>query len=168
MLRRDARGFTLVELLIVIVILSIVAAIGYPAMTDYVRKSRRAQAKAVLQDLILRQERWRANNTSYNGTIESLTDLTPSVTNTFSDTDADNNLVSDYYVYSVSSSSTTGFTLEADAKSGTSQEESDGTCLDTLRGFDPDNDTCASKPELCCCTLTLNESQDPGLNLGCW
>ena len=44
------QGFTLVEMMIVVAILGIVAAIAYPAYTEQVRKSNRTDAKVALND----------------------------------------------------------------------------------------------------------------------
>ena len=65
------RGFTLIELLVVLAIVGILAAIAIPSFTEQVAKSRRAEAMRGLGDIQLRQERWRANNTSY-GTYANL------------------------------------------------------------------------------------------------
>ncbi len=51
------RGITLIELLIVITIVGILAAIAYPAYGNYVAKARRAEARGALYDLLQRQER---------------------------------------------------------------------------------------------------------------
>ena len=41
-------GFTLIELMIVVAVVSILAAIAYPAYQDQIRKSRRASAQSVM------------------------------------------------------------------------------------------------------------------------
>jgi type IV pilus assembly protein PilE len=58
-------GFTLIELMIVVVIIGILAAIALPAFQDYVRKSRRAEALSEMLDIQLQEEKWRANNVKY-------------------------------------------------------------------------------------------------------
>ena len=42
------RGFTLIELMIVVVIIAILASIAYPSYTQFVRRSARAEAKSAL------------------------------------------------------------------------------------------------------------------------
>jgi type IV pilus assembly protein PilE len=59
------KGFSLIELMIVVAIVGILAVIAIPSYTEYVAKSRRAEAMRGLGDLLLRQERWRSNNTTY-------------------------------------------------------------------------------------------------------
>lgn len=57
-------GVTLVELMIVVVVISILAAIGYPSYQNQVRKSRRSDAKAALLQIQVAQEkRFLASNT---------------------------------------------------------------------------------------------------------
>jgi len=51
-----ARGFTLIELMIVVVIMMILAAVAYPAYTNYVVRSFRSEGQQWLQDFAQRQE----------------------------------------------------------------------------------------------------------------
>lgn len=72
MLRKcRSRGFTLVELMIVLVISALLASIAYPSYMSSVRKSRRADALQALYTLQLAQEKWRALNPAY-GTLSDL------------------------------------------------------------------------------------------------
>jgi type IV pilus assembly protein PilE len=66
MMRNRNRGFTLVELLIVIAVLSIVVALGYPSYRDQVRKARRAEGMGQLLELADRMERHYADLGTYD------------------------------------------------------------------------------------------------------
>jgi type IV pilus assembly protein PilE len=60
------RGFTLVEMLIVVVLIGVLASIAYPAYTEQVRKSRRAEAQAVLMEASQFMERFLTENNRYD------------------------------------------------------------------------------------------------------
>ncbi len=64
---RKLRGFTLIELMIVVAVVGVLAAIAYPAYTDSVLKGRRAQARAALAELLQQQERYMTQNNCYLG-----------------------------------------------------------------------------------------------------
>ena len=66
------QGFTLIELMIVVAIIGILAAIAIPNYSEYVRKSRRAEAKAMISQIQQAQEKWRANNVAYTKTWSDL------------------------------------------------------------------------------------------------
>jgi type IV pilus assembly protein PilE len=65
---KRARGFTLLELMVVVTIIAVLAAIAINSYQKQVRKSRRAEAKQVITDTSLREEKWRSNNAKYLGT----------------------------------------------------------------------------------------------------
>lgn len=64
--QRVQPGFTLIELMIVVAIVAILAAIAYPSYQDSVRKSRRADAKAVLLEAAQWMERFYTENNRYD------------------------------------------------------------------------------------------------------
>jgi type IV pilus assembly protein PilE len=66
--RRHSRttGFSLIELMVTVVIISVLVAIAIPTYIDKVRKSRRTEAKTVLLDLAGREERFYNTNNTYS------------------------------------------------------------------------------------------------------
>jgi len=70
--RRGQRGFTLIELMIVVAIIGLLAAVAYPAYNSSVRKSRRADAKTALLDLAQREERFMSTGNTYSKTPAAL------------------------------------------------------------------------------------------------
>ena len=63
--RITRRGFTLIELMIVVAIVAILAAIALPSYERYVRKARRTDAKQALLDYAARQEKFFSTNNNY-------------------------------------------------------------------------------------------------------
>ena len=78
--RKSSRGFTLVELMVTIAVISILAAIAYPAYTNYVYKARRTEGTGALLDFATRMERFYADNNSYTGPNDEVADIMGSAT----------------------------------------------------------------------------------------
>jgi type IV pilus assembly protein PilE len=62
---RQARGFTLIELMIVVAVVAILGAIALPAYRDYIQRGKITEATSGLSELRLRAEKWFADNRSY-------------------------------------------------------------------------------------------------------
>jgi type IV pilus assembly protein PilE len=66
------KGFTLIELMIVVAVIGIIAAIALPSYQDYAKRARRADAKAVVLAVQLAEEKWRASNSAYTNDLTQL------------------------------------------------------------------------------------------------
>ncbi len=65
MMQKRQRGLTLVELMVVVAVMAIIATIAYPIYTNQVQKTRRADAKVVLESVAMAEERFYTINGSY-------------------------------------------------------------------------------------------------------
>ncbi|MDH4873345.1 type IV pilin protein [Pseudomonas sp. BN515] len=63
--RTKQRGFTLIELMIVVAIVAILAAIAYPSYQQYVIRGNRAAAQAQMMDIANRQQQYLLANRTY-------------------------------------------------------------------------------------------------------
>ena len=64
-MRKYMRGVTLLELMIVLVIISILAAIAYPNYREYIIRAKRTEAKAALLQIATQQERFYLQNNAF-------------------------------------------------------------------------------------------------------
>ena len=65
--RNSPKGFTLIEVMVVVAIIAILAAIAVPAYSDYVKRSKIIQATTALSDGRTRMEQWFLDNRTYVG-----------------------------------------------------------------------------------------------------
>lgn len=114
---RASHGFTMIELMIVIIILGILAAVALPSFLDSIRKGRRSEAFTAIANVQQAQERWRSNNPQYTGSLSSLAISSPT-------------RPGGYYTLAVSpvtGSEGVSYVVSAEAVAGTSQAN-DGNC----------------------------------------
>ena len=116
------RGLTLIELLIVIVIVGILAAIAVPVYTNYMQRARRADAKTALEQLRAAQEMFRAERGSYS------TDLTQLV-NTWGVPNAVGGGPPGPWDYVILLNSATATTFSGQAQANSARQLSDGDLL---------------------------------------
>ena len=71
-IRRIQRGFSLTELMVVMIIVGVLAAIGMPAYRDYAMRAKRSDATQALSHMAALQERFFSDNNSYAANATAL------------------------------------------------------------------------------------------------
>ena len=128
----SSRGFTLIELLIAVAIVGILAAIAYPSYLEQIRKTRRADAEAVLMQAAQFMERVYSEAGCYNpgpdGRCGTADDAAPTLPYTKSPIDGTDN----YYGIALQAITATSFTIRADPTAGGSQEGTGALTVNSL------------------------------------
>ncbi|HZQ75405.1 MAG TPA: type IV pilin protein [Burkholderiales bacterium] len=78
------KGFTLIELMVVVTIIAIISAVALPAYSDYVKRAKITEATSALSDMRVKMEQFFQDNRTYAtacaaGTVAPV----PSSTNNF-------------------------------------------------------------------------------------
>lgn len=116
MTSKSVRGITLIELMVVIVIVGILAAIAYPNYRSYVERSKRTEARAALLQIATNQERVYLNSNAYT---TDMTQLGFSASPFTTDSGA--------YVVTVTAADANGFTAQAVYQDGGDEAGKCGT-----------------------------------------
>ena len=104
-MRRNQKGFTLMELMVVIVIVAILAAVAVPLYINYVKDAQRSESKGAIGAVITAEQKYfQAHPTT-------------GYTSTMSNLNVDLQDVSHNWTITVSSASTSGFTVTATGNS---------------------------------------------------
>lgn len=66
-IKKAQKGFTLVELMVVVAIIGILAAIAVPSYQEYVQRARASEATSALADMRIKMEQYFQDNRTYVG-----------------------------------------------------------------------------------------------------
>lgn len=115
-------GFTLIELMLVIVVIGILIKIAIPTYTASVQSSRRTDAKTALLDLASREEKFYSVNNQYTADAAALYSSSASFPLDVQSGDRAYYAIQAPTVTAASASSAASFSAQANRISGTSQE----------------------------------------------
>ena len=68
---KQQRGFTLIELMIVVAVIAILAAIAYPSYQEYVRRTKRLDMQSTMLDIAAQIQRYKIANFKVTGATTS-------------------------------------------------------------------------------------------------
>lgn len=111
---RIIRGFSLIELVITVALLAILVSLAWPAYERHVKRARRADAFAAMQEFAAAMERYYTVNGSYTGAANNNADTgSPSVPGTFRSAKLPLDSGEEYYRLSIQSATSATFILRA-------------------------------------------------------
>lgn len=113
-MKNKNNGFTMIEVVIVIGILGIIVAVGYPSYLGYMEKTRRIEAKTLLSEVSGELQRFQTENNTFT---DDLTELGYPSATVLSETGL--------YSLAVSNATANSFLLTAAPVVGKAQENDD-------------------------------------------
>jgi type IV pilus assembly protein PilE len=120
------QGFTLIELMIVVLIIGVLAAIAWPQYTQYVLDSNRSTCAAKLVELSNHMERYFTENQSYRDSSNNAPDVTDFLSSDSCPPDTSNPA----YTLSIATNSDTEYTLTATAQGRQTSDDCGDLSLD--------------------------------------
>lgn len=111
---RRQQGFTLMEMMIVLVIIAVLASIAVPSYRKYAVRSHRVDAQRALTDVAARQERYLYDNNAYTDDLTAL--------------GANSSIAGSYYTVSIDAASTSSTAFKAVATATGTQKRDDPEC----------------------------------------
>jgi len=112
---KRVKGFTLIELMIVVAVVGVIAALAYPSYVDSVRKGRRSDAQSALMEVAQKEEAYYARNATYTDDMR----LLGYTGQHWNDVKGGSSKV--YYQVRVNAADANRYVLVADPKAGTDQ-----------------------------------------------
>ncbi len=113
-MNKNQRGVTLIELMIVVAVVAILAAIAYPGYRNQIMRSHRTEAKAALLQIQVAQEKYFLQNNSY-GTLAQLGPASLGLT-------VSNTTANGYYLISLPTQTATTYQAKAAVQGGQSDD----------------------------------------------
>ena len=116
-MRRNQKGFTLMELMVVIVIVAILAAVAVPLYINYVKDAQRTEAKGAIGAVITAEQTYYQTNPAIGYTTD-VTQLNVDLTD-----------VAHNWDITITSADQNGFTVQAAGKANTPTENLSVQCV---------------------------------------